>query len=183
MMLGELEGPFPYGLALITDRHSTEQIPAFAADTSPVTAGKTAIVVTVRPEVDGSAHVRLWDSQPDDRQPLDYGEWAIDCPSGQLRLSTADGSRYVDVNNVRLGRPGRGGQALLAGASAWCLLPDRRRGALGYRSQRFAPAPGGLVAAHEPKIDPTGAGVQQRRWQTVIFRGTQRHSANSNRDF
>jgi len=59
MMLAELRTHFPYGVALVTDSQSTEEIPQWESDSAQVASAKTASALKIRHEVDGSASVEF----------------------------------------------------------------------------------------------------------------------------
>jgi hypothetical protein len=100
LIVAELETRFPFGLVLLTDDLGTDQIPDFASASAPVTCSKTAIVVTIKHEVDGTARVRVWNAEPENRLPFEYGTWTLETASGRLRLSTADGSQFVVMDGL-----------------------------------------------------------------------------------
>lgn len=67
MLLGELDVGFPWGVLVLTDQRSTEEIPSWASDEDQVTHSATAAVVRVRHQDEGEVIVRVWDDDSEVR--------------------------------------------------------------------------------------------------------------------
>jgi hypothetical protein len=96
MLLAELHTGFPWGVLLVTDAESTEQIPSWASADEQVAAAATALVVRVMHRDDGDVAVRVWSGVAGavgDR--VFSGPIAV--PSRVLRVSDALGEDAVDI--------------------------------------------------------------------------------------
>lgn len=94
-VLAELNADFPWGVLLVTDASSTEQIPDWSSPEEMVTAAQSALVVRVRHADEGSVVVRVLDAEPRTGQMVFDG--ALQISSGSLRVSDATGDSAVDV--------------------------------------------------------------------------------------
>lgn len=94
-VLAELDADFPWGVLLITDASSTEQIPDWSSPEEMVTAAQSALVVRVRNADEGSVAVRVLDAEPGTGQMVFEG--ALQVTSGSIRVSDATGGSAVDV--------------------------------------------------------------------------------------
>lgn len=94
MLLGEIEASFPWGVLLVTDDSSTEQIPQWTSEQEQVTHAKTALVVRVLHQGEGSVQVRVWNTSGDVRGRLTFSG-IIDVASGVLRVSDALGDEVL----------------------------------------------------------------------------------------
>ena len=99
-MLAELSTRFPFGVVLVTDSRSTEEIPQWESDSAQVTSARTALVLRIRHEVDGDSAVRVWSKEPEKALPFDYGTTILEVPSRTLRVCTADGARSVVIEGI-----------------------------------------------------------------------------------
>jgi hypothetical protein len=61
VLLGELEASFPWGLLVVTDSRSGEQVPEWASNDQQVTLGETVAVLRVLHGDEGEVVVRVWD--------------------------------------------------------------------------------------------------------------------------
>ena len=96
MLLGEMQGPCPWGLLLVKDSESKEEIPTWASDEEQVAFAATALVVRVLHQDEGDVLVRAWDDNNDVRGGLTFsGE--IDLPSSLLQVSDALGEQFVEI--------------------------------------------------------------------------------------
>ena len=101
-LLGQLRHAFPWGVLLITDDSSTEQIPTWDSSEVQVSAGDTAAVLRVMHAQEGDVTVQVW-HQPSQPMGLEVYQGQIHLPSGTLRISDATNET---APRVRLG-PGR----------------------------------------------------------------------------
>jgi hypothetical protein len=60
--LTELSAAFQWGVLLVTDASSTEQIPDWSSPDERVTAARSALVVRVMPDVEGNVDVYVVNS-------------------------------------------------------------------------------------------------------------------------
>lgn len=96
MLLGELKAAFPWGVLLVTDDASSEQIPAWTSGEEQVTYARTALVVRVMHQDEGSVEVRVWSSSENVRGALAYGG-TIDIASQVLRVSDGLGVQALRI--------------------------------------------------------------------------------------
>lgn len=96
MLKAELEADFPYGVLLITDAESTEQIPSWASPEEPVAVAGSALVVRVRHADEGAVTVRVVDS-PDEAAGGQIFAGELEVKSGVLKISDALGSETAEV--------------------------------------------------------------------------------------
>lgn len=94
-VLAELNADFPWGVLLVTDASSTEQIPDWSGPEEMVTAAQSALVVRVRHADEGSVAVRVLDAEPDAGEMVFEG--VLQVTSGSLRVSDATGDSAVNV--------------------------------------------------------------------------------------
>ena len=88
VLKAELEAEFPYGVLLITDAESTEQIPSWDSPEEPVAVAASALVVRVRPADEGEVTVRVVDS-PGDAAGGQIFAGELEVKSGVLKISDA----------------------------------------------------------------------------------------------
>lgn len=96
MMLAELHTRFPFGVFLLSDDQSSDEIPEWANSQQQVTASRTALVGRIRHEQDGPATIRIW-TEPPPSAGGDVGAAVLEANSGLLRLSDAIGNRVLRV--------------------------------------------------------------------------------------
>jgi hypothetical protein len=97
VLKAELEAEFPFGVLLITDAASTEQIPSWDSDEEQVAVAGSALVVRVQNADEGEVTVRVFDSPADAAGGLIFtGE--IEVSSGVLRISDALGTSTAEVH-------------------------------------------------------------------------------------
>lgn len=94
-VLAALDADFPWGVLLVTDASSTEQIPDWSSSEEMVTAARSALVVRVRHADEGTVAVRVLDAEPGTGRMVFDG--ALQVVSGILRVSDATGDSAVDV--------------------------------------------------------------------------------------
>jgi hypothetical protein len=82
----QIHGRFPRGVLLVTDDASNEAIPTWEDKSARVTSSRTALVVKVLHEVDGSVTVRVARQQSGSEGVVMF-DGAIDVPSGILQDS------------------------------------------------------------------------------------------------
>lgn len=97
MMLGVLTAEFPWGVLLISDRGSTEQIPEWDSPQDQVTGGATCLLVRVRHADEGPVTVRVWDGTHE-VAVLPTAVRLIDSFSGRLVVSDALGDQSIDIS-------------------------------------------------------------------------------------
>lgn len=96
MLLGELEAGFPWGVVLVTDERSTEEIPSWTSDEEQVTHNATAAVVRVMHQDEGDVTVQVWDDGSVVRGGLAF-TGVLDLDSGVLKVSDALGDSILRV--------------------------------------------------------------------------------------
>jgi hypothetical protein len=96
MLLGELNADFQFGVLLITDRDSSEEIPPWGSTDEQVTAAESAAVVRVRHADEGAAVVRIWDDDSEVVGAVAF-EGRLRTPTGQVTVSDALGNSAVTV--------------------------------------------------------------------------------------
>ena len=88
MQSGHLQALFPWGLLLVTDDSSSDEIPPWASDADVVTATPTAVVVRVVHEQEGTAEVVVREGESQDMGLIVF-DGVIEVPSGRLRVGDA----------------------------------------------------------------------------------------------
>ena len=99
MLKAELEAEFPYGVLLITDAESTEQIPSWDSPEEPVAVAASALVVRVRHADEGGegeVTVRVVDS-PGDAAGGQIFSGELEVKSGVLKISDALSAATTEV--------------------------------------------------------------------------------------
>lgn len=97
MLLAELQIGFPWGVLLVSDASSKEQIPSWATAEEQVAVATNALVVRVMHSDNGEVAVRVWDEPSEAKGELAFsGSLAI--PSRVLRFSDALGEEAIDVD-------------------------------------------------------------------------------------
>jgi len=92
-----LNAEFPFGVLLITDDGSTEQIPPWRNAAEQATASGSAVVMRVLHQQEGSVAVRVWSEEGNDLEvPVFDGE--IDVRSGVLSVSDALADQVVRIH-------------------------------------------------------------------------------------
>lgn len=94
MLLGELEARFPWGVLLVSDERSTEEIPSWNSDEEQVTHSATAAVVRVMQQDEGDVRVRVWDDETGVTGGLAF-TGVLDLESGVLKVSDALGATML----------------------------------------------------------------------------------------
>jgi len=89
-MLGELKGPFPFGVVLVQDEGATRRIPPWSSESQQVTAVDDAMAIKIQHEVDGPASVRVWDDMPANVNGVELATVRLAVPSGRLLVATAE---------------------------------------------------------------------------------------------
>jgi hypothetical protein len=88
---------FPWGLLLIRDSESLEVPPDWASDEDQIASARSAIVVRVRHEQEGSARVVIWGGTTNSAGTKVFaGQIAID--SGVLVVGDAIGTRCIRLS-------------------------------------------------------------------------------------
>lgn len=93
----EFRAGFPWGVLLISDARSREEIPRWTNADDQVAAATTALVVRVMHEDNGEVAVRVFDD-PDHADGDLVFSGPLLVPSGTLRISDALSSSAVDVD-------------------------------------------------------------------------------------
>ena len=63
MLLGQLETSFPWGLLLLTDSGSEEEVPGWESNEAQVTQGETVAVIRFMHRDEGEVIARVWDDR------------------------------------------------------------------------------------------------------------------------
>jgi hypothetical protein len=98
-MVRELVTTFPWGVLLVTDSESTEQIPSWESPTHSVAAAETAVVVRVQHADEGEASVRVISDAVDARGQEIFDGFLL-LPSGTVRVSDALGQESLEVSST-----------------------------------------------------------------------------------
>ena len=96
-MLGELKGPFPFGVVLVQDEGATRRIPPWSSESQQVTAVDDAMAIKIQHEVDGPASVRVWDEMPANIDGVELATVRLAVPSGRLLVATAELEPSINV--------------------------------------------------------------------------------------
>lgn len=97
MLLGELHAGFPWGVLLVTDEESTDEIPSWTSDEEQVTHSVTAAVARVRHQDEGDVTIQIWDDGSSVRGALAFAG-VLNLASGVLRVSDALGESTVRIS-------------------------------------------------------------------------------------
>lgn len=96
MRLAELSAAFQWGVLLVTDASSTEQIPDWSSPDERVTAAGSALVVRVMPDVEGNVDVYVVNNDEDVQGTRVFsGRLAV--PSKMLKVGDALGETTASV--------------------------------------------------------------------------------------
>jgi hypothetical protein len=96
MRLAELNASFQWGVLLVTDASSTEQIPDWSSPDERVTAAGSALVVRVMPDVEGNVDVYIVNNDEDVRGTRVFsGRLAV--PSKVLKVGDALGDTIASL--------------------------------------------------------------------------------------
>jgi hypothetical protein len=96
MRLAELAAGFPWGVLLITDAASQEQIPSWDSDDDQVAVASTALVVRVLHRDEGEVAIYVWDDASAAKGHTAFSG-VLRVPSGRLRISDALGDESVEI--------------------------------------------------------------------------------------
>jgi len=96
MLLSELRTAFPWGVLLVTDATSSEEIPTWASQEEQVAFASTALVVRVVHQDEGEVLVQVWDDSSEVRGGLAFSG-VIELPSGVLQVSDALGETSIEL--------------------------------------------------------------------------------------
>ncbi len=96
MLLAELQAGFPWGVLLVSDAASKEEIPSWATDEDQVAVASSALVVRVMHQDNGEVAVRVSDDAGEVTGEIAFSGSLL-LPSGTLRISDALGDAAVDV--------------------------------------------------------------------------------------
>ncbi len=96
MRLAELNTAFQWGVLLVTDARSAEQIPDWSSPDERVTAAGSALVVRVRPDVEGNVDVHVVNSD-EEVQGVQVFSGRLKVPSKILRVGDALGETTASV--------------------------------------------------------------------------------------
>jgi hypothetical protein len=94
--LGRLEGGFPWGLLVVSDQESSEQIPEWTGEDEQVTSSASSLVVKVEHEQDGPATVHVYKGAGDLAGEPAF-EGMLTTPSGVLTVADAVGRQLIRV--------------------------------------------------------------------------------------
>lgn len=96
MHLAELSAAFQWGVLLVTDASSTEQIPDWSSPDERVTAAGSALVVRVMPDIEGNVNVYVVNNDEDVQGTRVFsGHLAV--PSKMLKVGDALGETTASV--------------------------------------------------------------------------------------
>ena len=96
-MVRELVAAFPWGVLLVTDSQSAEQIPSWESSAHPVAWSDTAVLVRVQHADEGEASVRVISNEADARGSEIFDGF-LHVPSGTVRVSDALGHESLEVH-------------------------------------------------------------------------------------
>lgn len=96
MLLGELEASFPWGLLVVTDSRSREQVPDWASNDEQVTRGETVAVLRVKHQDEGDVVVRVWDDTSAVTGDLAF-RGSLNIGSGLLTVSDGLGEALPEI--------------------------------------------------------------------------------------
>jgi hypothetical protein len=104
MHLAELSTAFQWGVLLVTDASSQEQIPDWSSPDEQVSAAGSALVVRVMPDVEGNVRVDVVNSD-DEVQGTQVFSGRLTVPSKVLKVSDALGqaTTSVDLDSEEIG--------------------------------------------------------------------------------
>lgn len=96
MRLAELTAGFQWGVLLVKDANSTEQIPNWSSPGELVTAANSALVIRVMPDGEGNVDVQVVNDSKEVRGTRCFsGHLAV--PSKTLKVGDALGEQNVNV--------------------------------------------------------------------------------------
>ena len=96
MLLGELEASFPWGLLVVTDSRSREQVPEWASNDEQVARGETVAVLRVKHQDEGDVVVRVWDDTSAVTGDLAF-RGSLNIRSGLLTVSNGRGEALLEI--------------------------------------------------------------------------------------
>lgn len=96
MLKAELAADFPYGVLLVTDAASTEEIPSWDSPEEPVAVAASAVVIRVRNADEGEVSVRVVDTASDAAGGRIFAG-VLEVKSGVLKLSDALGAATTEL--------------------------------------------------------------------------------------
>ena len=95
-LIGTLEARFPWGLLLVSDEDSLDEIPPWQTDLEQVTSTATALVVRVQHEQEGTALVHVFKGSGDlPGEPVFSG--TISTSAGVITVGDAVGDQLIRV--------------------------------------------------------------------------------------
>ena len=94
MKLGGLQAEFAFGVLLVSDEDSTEQIPSWASPDEQVTATGSAAVVRVQHPDEGPVVLRVWDSDESVMGACAFDS-RLEVSSGIVKVSDAMGTVWL----------------------------------------------------------------------------------------
>lgn len=95
-MIGELSHEFPWGVLLVTDANSTEEIPQWSSPAETVAVAKSALVVKVRHADEGPVTVRVSDTRATALGDLVF-DGPLELTSGVMAISDAIGGAALRI--------------------------------------------------------------------------------------
>jgi hypothetical protein len=95
-LLASLDGAFPWGLLVVSDRDASDQIPGWAGVSEPVTSTASTLVVKVEHEEEGTATVHIYDGRGD-LEVAPAFDGPIVTSSGELTVGDALGRQVVRI--------------------------------------------------------------------------------------
>jgi hypothetical protein len=94
--LAELSAAFQWGVVLVTDASSTEQIPDWSSPDERVTAAGSALVIRVRPDIEGDVYIYIVNSH-EEVQGTQVFSGRLTVPSRMLKVGDALGDTTTSV--------------------------------------------------------------------------------------
>jgi hypothetical protein len=88
VLLGTLDGDFPFGVLLVTDEGSPEEIPPWLNASEQATSVGSAIAIRVLHEQEGPVSVQVWSKVVCDL-PISVFDGMVEVASGVLSVSDA----------------------------------------------------------------------------------------------
>ena len=96
MRLAELTAGFKWGVLLVKDANSTEQIPNWSSPDEQITAANSALVIRVMPDDEGNVDVQVVNDSKEVRG-MRYFSGHLAVPSKTLKVGDALGEQSVNV--------------------------------------------------------------------------------------
>jgi hypothetical protein len=96
MIINRFQAGFPWGVLLVSDADSKEEIPSWATAEDQVAVASTAVVVRVMHEDNGEVAIRVLDDVSEAKGDLVFSGPLL-VPSGTVRISDALGASAIEL--------------------------------------------------------------------------------------